>query len=36
MRFNQLIDIQKENLAFHREYLEIIERRYRDRIIIEK
>jgi HEPN domain-containing protein len=36
MRFAKLITIQKENLAFHKEYLEIIERYYKNHIRIEK
>lgn len=34
-RLNDLISIQKDNLAFHKEYFEILEREY-SRIVIEK
>lgn len=36
IKFNKLIEIQKENLGYNKELLEIIERYYKNKIIIEK
>ena len=36
MKFDELISIQKKNINFHKEYLNIIERYYKNNIVIEK
>ena len=36
IKFNELLNIQKENLEFHKEYLEIIKRYYKNHIKIEE